>query len=256
MNGTTADISLILDSMESLPLEKAMAIDLMERFDEKFVGSALHLPGILKGIQNRFLVQSTGSKRFSEYRTLYWDTNNLDFFKDHSRGKSKRAKIRKRLYTETNTSFLEIKRSVSGKTFKTRVRSEFTETFSENDLSFLTLNGFDCASLTPVLYIEYQRIILWDKAMEGRMTIDLVFTPYRHEKTDIFDNIFIFEIKGSRAYINKTIRSIDYPIDRNRTSFTKYGIGLIHNMEMDTQNAKGLFSIYKKLLKLNQPFDE
>ncbi len=256
MNGTSSDIATILNSMEILPLEKAITIDLMERFDEKFVGSVQHLPGILRGIEDRFMVQATGTKRYSEYRTLYWDTPTLDFFKDHSRGKSKRAKIRKRIYTETNTSFLEIKRSVSGKTFKTRVRSEFNEQFTESDLSFLSLNGFDGNSLVPILYIEYQRIILWDKAMEGRMTIDLVFTPYRHEKTDIFDNIFIFEIKGSRAYINKTIRSIDFPIDRNRTSFTKYGIGLIHSMDMDTQNAKGLFTIYKNLLKLNQPFDE
>jgi hypothetical protein len=175
----------------------------------------------------------------------------LDFFNDHSKGRSKRSKIRKRNYADTNTCFLEIKKSINGKTFKTRVQSHFSPTFSTNDIEFLQLNDFDVRFFQPVLLIEYNRFVLWDKHLEGRITIDLLFKPSSEKKEKLFDNIYIFEIKGNRHFINRTIRKINFPISRHQTSFSKYCIGMIQINNLSRQKSRDLFGIYNQLVKTN-----
>ncbi len=241
----------ILDEFEKISLEAAIKINLNERFDEKFVIHKSDLKPTLICFKDLFLVQSNHNKVMYNYETKYWDTPDLMFFKQHSSQRATRVKVRKRIYFDTNTCFLEIKRKLKGKTQKKRILSEYKPEFTKPDWDFLESNGIETKSLKCLLNTNYKRIILWDKGMNGRITLDLDLLCSHDDKEFIYENICIIEIKGSKSFINKIIRTFPYPVSRFRSSFSKYCIGMLSTYPIQKNEGKELFQIFNNVKKIN-----
>ncbi len=245
------EIFEILSGYNVLAFADAIKINLNERYDQKFLLPIHLVLPIFENLQSDFFVQEGAEHFFQPYKTKYWDSLSFDFYSNHAKGRGKRLKVRKRLYTNTNTAFLEIKKKEHNKTLKHRIKASYSNDFSNNEISFLKKEGINHHHLLPVLEVDYNRITLWDKEKDGRITLDFNFSPSKGSENHQFNNVVIIEIKGSIAFINRMIRRMPFPINRYSTSFSKYGIGMIFCHNFPKQRYKNFLLVHKHLQKLN-----
>lgn len=246
------DIIELLNSYSSLPLASASAINLNARFDAKFLLPIGLLRDELILLKKHFIVQlNAGNAPISQYTTRYWDSAGYSFFLDHATSRSHRMKVRKRSYDDTGECFLEIKKKRHDKTLKIRIPTQFTNTLLEQDRVFLKQQGVDPDNIKPVLDVRYRRVTLWDIGKQGRITIDLDYEVGREDEKASFPGVAIIEIKGTKKYITHTSKQFHIPLQRYRTGFSKYGMGVIKLNQYKSSEAKELFRIYKRLIKFN-----
>jgi hypothetical protein len=252
INKRSTDWQKTLDRFPTIPLDFAASIDLSARFDSKFLIPLSLLAAELEHINDALILQlNKQGSPISHYSTRYWDSGSYDFFVHHATDRPHRLKVRKRLYEDTGECFLEIKRKRYGKTVKSRIASLFTESFSENDISFLRKQGIDASPLHAVLDVHYKRITFWDKRKEGRITVDLDYEVASGSRHATFPGVAIIEIKGTHKFILQTAKLFHVPLHRYRTGFSKYGIGIVSTRSLGSAEAKEMYSIYKKLVKIN-----
>lgn len=237
---------------EDISLKEAIAIDLNTRKELKFILSVEHFFRNMPELQKKFRIQKNAlDLPFNSYATRYWDTESKDFFKDHIRGRNNRIKIRKRKYEDTGDVMLEIKRKLKGKTIKKRTPSTFTLTLSESDEQFLEENKIKIPGLTYALDTQYKRITLWDKEMQGRITVDFDYGVGLGDTEHTFNKACILECKGNDKFLIDAVKSFETPLFRYKHGFSKYAIGIIHQYNMGPESAKGLLSTYKMFRKIN-----
>lgn len=227
-----------LNTFKTISLEKAMSVNLNERYDMKFVTPLSLINPLFSSLKENFLVQELNGMFFQPYQTLYFDTPELLFFHQHASGKTKRIKIRKRFYKETDVCQLEIKAKEKNITKKFRNKSIMNDFFSEQDSFFLDHHGIKAAELQPVLHVAYKRLVLWDKNMSGRITIDKEYSSGISSPDHQFDKMAIIEIKGSMPFINQVVRSTNLPLYRYQTPFSKYAIGMIECCQIPKKQSR------------------
>jgi len=104
---------------------------LMTRVDRKYFVDAATLMDFFSLTQGHFAVLDIDGRRLMGYHSTYFDTVDLDTYRDHLQGRRRRYKVRLRSYTDTDTHFLEVKhKGLRAVTRKTRI--EYT---GELDLS-------------------------------------------------------------------------------------------------------------------------
>jgi hypothetical protein len=246
-------IKELLSDFETISLAEARKYNLNQRFDAKFLLPLPILNQEIKNLKSFFLLQiNENGQSLSTYETDYWDTEEMQFFGDHAKGRNKRLKVRKRLYSDTGDCFIEIKKKAKGKTDKLRNPSSLPQgTFTDEDKVFLRENNIDPDTLKKTLSVVYSRITLWSTDREGRITIDLDLEVSNEKEKDLFDHIGIIEIKGSRHFHTQMLKRFETPLLRYKTSMSKYANGVIHLNEYDSTKSKLLHPVYKHLLKIN-----
>ena len=246
-------IKELLTDFETISLSEARKYNLNHRFDAKFLLPLPVLTDELKNLKSYFLLQTNDSGRsLSKYETDYWDTEDMNFFGDHAKGRNKRLKVRKRVYTDTRDCFIEIKKKVKGKTDKIRRPSYLPQgVFTNEDKLFLRENDIDPDTLKKMLSVSYYRITLWSKDREGRITIDLDLEVADEKDRELFDHVGIIEIKGSRHFHTQMLKLFKTPLLRYKTSMSKYANGVIHLNDYNSTKSKLLHPVYKNLLKIN-----
>ncbi len=110
----------------------------------------------------------------AQYRTLYFDTENLELFHAHRRGCRVRHKVRLRHYTDRQLSQLEIKtRRGENLTVKTRRPHAYGDNcLSAEDQAFVRSTTGITAVLQPQACTEYRRVTLIGLRHPERVTID------------------------------------------------------------------------------------
>ena len=81
----------------------------MKRTDTKFVVSKKMLPVLLETLKEKYRVLEIDNNRVMTYNSLYFDTKDQKFYREHHNGKINRLKVRMRKYVESELFFLEIK---------------------------------------------------------------------------------------------------------------------------------------------------
>ena len=114
MSQITPDIKEIIGSAEPIKLQAMDSVALQNRIDKKYVVHVSRLPDILESVIDNYFVLEIGEHRIFSYETIYYDTPDFQFYKDHHNGLNNRIKVRCRQYVETNSSFFEIKRKYQG----------------------------------------------------------------------------------------------------------------------------------------------
>lgn len=200
----------------------------MNRVDTKFIFRKKCLPGIIVPLMGYYQVLQIGPDRLSTYQNLYFDTEDLQFYKDHHNGKKNRLKIRKRKYMETNTCFLEVKQKGNkGKTIKSRqFIQNFDPRFSQHSESFLQEFVPDVASLQPTLWNEFKRMTLVNNTSQERITIDTDLQSWAPEKSMDFADLVIAEVKQTVFDRDTPFFNVLKAKHINPYPFSKYCLGL------------------------------
>ncbi len=153
------------------------AVKLMNRTDTKFVFPLTTLIKILPKLVEHYRVLEINGVRLNAYRSLYFDTENFQFYHQHHNGKTNRNKVRFREYIDSGLSFLEVKRKNNkGKTVKKRIKvNEIAESLEGSNLDFVNKVIGSKIPLKPQHWNKFSRITFVHKRKKERLTIDVNF---------------------------------------------------------------------------------
>ncbi len=218
-----------LSIFEPISLDRMKAVKLMNRVDVKYVTTVEKLSELLRTLANEYYVQETAGMRNMPYSTIYFDTNSIDMFNEHQRGKRARQKIRIRTYESTGTRFLEIKnKNNKGRTKKKRVELDRQNKSVTDYPAFIANNShYQSTELVSQLKNHFHRITLVNFAMTERLTIDtdLSFHNIATGSDCTLRNIAIIELKRDGMCDSPIINKLK-KLRIHSSGFSKYCMGM------------------------------
>ena len=244
--------SSITDSFPTVSLEEMEKVRLMNRIDTKYVADIRKIEELLRiAASSGYRIQEIDGRTNMPYYTRYYDTEDVQMFYQHHRGKKNRQKIRVRRYEGSATPpFIEIKtKNNKGRTRKKRVAMD-----DDRELTpyFDFLNGnseYDASSLIPHIENHFYRITLVNPDMTERVTIDsnLEFHNLVTDRRVNLDKIGIIEWKRDGRNCTSELDSILKDLRIHQSGFSKYCIGMaVTNPELRQNRLK------KKLRMINR----
>ncbi len=229
-------------------------VKLQNRTDTKFVFNADILPIVLNEIKEFYSILEIKEKRTNSYKTLYYDTKDLQSYIRHHNGKANRIKVRFRKYIESDLNYLEVKfKNNKSRTIKARTKTKDIETnLSDSSKQFVIDNSysfFDNKEIIPVLWNSFTRLTLVHKTANERLTIDLNlgFKSFSNDKEENIPHIIIAEVKQEKASSNSDFIKAIRKQHVRQSGMSKYCIGtaLLHE-NLKQNNFK------ERILKINK----
>ena len=191
-----------LTQLQAISLDEMNSVALMKRLDSKFVLSLTDLPELLNRIRDQYSLLTIDDETIFDYRTTYYDTEDLETYTDHLRGKSLRHKIRIREYINTNVNYFEIKKKTSsGGTDKVRIKTiVINNNLEDEQIDFIGdhLAKADGKSYRKILANTFNRITLANPKDKERVTLDFNLGFENENKERTFESLCIVEIKQPR----------------------------------------------------------
>ncbi|MBP1672941.1 MAG: polyphosphate polymerase protein [Bacteroidetes bacterium] len=224
----------IIQLMQPISLSEMNKVKLMNRIDTKYITDIETFSKLMELIQQKYYVQEHLGNRIAKYRTLYFDTPNLQFYMQHHNGKSARNKVRVRQYCDSGQFFCEIKKkSNKGRTVKKRIE------VGSNDFIDLSYNPniktliekellIDCTELFPNLENRFFRITFVNFEKTERLTVDfeVSFINHQNHLENKLQNLVIIELK-QEGRSHSDFKQMIYDLPVFEKSFSKYCIGVV-----------------------------
>jgi hypothetical protein len=222
------NIEHILNGFNAVSLEELDRVKLQNRIDSKFIMSEAELALVLEGIRNEQFVLEIENKRLFEYKTIYFDTPDFQFFKDHHNGCINRVKVRCREYVDSHLCFYEIKRKLYG-TRTDKQRKIIAELFNEVPDAEYDLIEYKRLQNKPIekkLTNSFKRITLTNTDFTERITIDLGIQFSKGKLSMPLEDVVVIEVKqGKSNHFSNTIQVLK-SLGIRPSSFSKYAIGV------------------------------
>ncbi|MGP9683216.1 polyphosphate polymerase domain-containing protein [Brachybacterium sp. AOP3-A1-3] len=166
---------------------------LMTRVDRKYLVPASVAVDLLEAMAEDLHVLEIAGGRSFAYRSLYYDTPDLDAYRTAATKRRRRFKVRRREYVDSGTAFLEVKtRTGRGDTEKIReqvpmLRGEDQplpggEELTGSSLDYVRARLRDAGvepptqALLPVMETAYHRTTLLHGSEGSRVTLDRALT--------------------------------------------------------------------------------
>lgn len=239
----------ITSKFESISLSEMAKVALLKRTDTKFILPESLLPEILLSLQHDYKLLQIKGRRIMNYRSMYFDTQNNQFYHEHHNGKIKRTKIRIREYVDSDLYFLEVKlKDGKSRTNKFRIPiPNFEEQLDDTHTAFIqNVTGKDY-ELSTRLWNDFQRMTLVNMKTKERATIDTNLSYSMNQKDKTVPNLVIIELKQARFDRTSILAQTLKKYSIMPTGFSKYCIGMILLYD------KLKFNAFKpKLLKLKK----
>jgi hypothetical protein len=239
----------ILQRFDPISLEAMDSVKLMNRTDTKFLFTAGQFEHILDDIVEHYRILEINGTRSSRYKTLYYDTPNLDLYMAHHKGKLNRYKVRHRTYLETDAGFLEVKfKNNKGRTIKDRVpEKRAPHSWQLNSEQFLRrVTPFDPQLLIPTIWVNYSRLTLVHKSESERVTLDTFLEFEKDGTIRQMPNLVIAEVKQDKKKASYFIQMMKKHRIREG-SLSKYCLGVVLTCDGVKKN-----NFKQKLISLNQ----
>ena len=204
--------------------------ELLSRVDTKFLLNGRDMLGLLSEIRPFYSLLSTPGTPWAAYHTTYFDTEDLELFHDHRRGRRIRFKIRLRHYLDRHLSYLEIKKKErADETYKLRRELPYaTRELSDEDWSFISeATAPRMLRLQPSVVVEYRRITLISRLSVERATFDCGLVFSHDADSRCFDDVVIVELKQEKP--DRTAPCYRALRDRGArpTRASKYALGVM-----------------------------
>ncbi len=234
----------------TISLEEMNSVKLMDRVETKFLLSIKQLPEIFQQIENDYRIVKINNSVVPDYKTVYFDTENLFFYNEHHRKRKDRYKVRFRNYVNSNLTFFEVKHKKNGRVDKKRMIVE-NETFTldSTNENMLKESELDKLDLSEKLVNYYSRITLVSKHTIERVTFDMDIRFEHKEKKSTLDNLVIVELKQAKLSRNSSIYLALKNANIKPFTMSKYCIGLIKTYGLNTLKYN---RFKKKLLKIDK----
>lgn len=223
------DLASALDLFTPTAREAADRSALQERLTTKFLASAATLPEFITGLAESYTLLYAGDQPVATYRTLHFDTEQMEFFHAHRRGYRLREKARIRHYDDRRLSYFEIKQRISdGRTVKLRRARPFgDDVLHADDLALLHHSTGMRGEILPQVWTLFNRLTLVHTVDDERATVDfnLRFRDDR-QVIDLPDAVII-EVKQPR--LNRR-SAVMVALQRQRIrsrEFSKYCAALV-----------------------------
>jgi len=216
-----------INDYRTISLDEIEAIKLMNRIDTKFIVASETMMRLLDELMDDYMVLEIASQRFGQYRSMYYDTDDLQMFYAHITGRLPRYKVRKRKYSQNGMQFLEVKhKKPNCKTLKKRLPLE-NEIGLNN--SFVADNTpFRTKDLHQKLDSCFNRITLVNWERTERLTLDfnLQFHSFDGTVSPLFRHAAIVELKQDKRVESVIVRRLK---DQNirPCSVSKYCVGML-----------------------------
>ncbi|NNE54737.1 MAG: polyphosphate polymerase domain-containing protein, partial [Flavobacteriales bacterium] len=190
-----------LDQFDPITLAEMDGVALMNRTDTKYVFGRDQLLKILEAVKDDYRILEIDGVRSSAYKTLYFDTPEMGFYRAHQNGKKNRYKVRSRKYVESDITFLEVKfKNNKGRTVKTRVNiDDFELDLSRESNDFIEQTSGTNFNLVPSLWNSFNRITLVNQELPERVTIDTQLAFEMGDEHVKMKNLVIAELKQENA---------------------------------------------------------
>jgi len=195
-----SNVQEIISHYQPITLKEMDGVALMNRTDTKYLMSMSQLEDVLAEVAHHYRILDINGLRSNHYQSQYYDTPDFYFYRRHHSGKQNRLKIRKRMYVESNLTFLEVKfKSNKGRTEKDRTKHDgLTPDLSiENENYIHEMSHFE-EHLEPKLMNLFERITLVDQSLPERITIDLNLSFVVDNHTVEIPDLVIIEAKQER----------------------------------------------------------
>lgn len=228
--------SILPPSLDHLPVASKELLQrraLLDRVDRKFVTTWSNVTRFLANLDSRYHVLKSEGRTWARYETCYFDTDSLDTFHEHVRGRRPRFKIRVRRHVDRKCAFLEIKRKGGNdRTDKYRLSRGYSSTdLTPEELAFIrTHTPFDPSRLTLSVWTNFCRATLLGADTEERITIDLDLHFERNGQKKQNENLSIIELK-QRRLSNSTLAALClHELRIRECSLSKYcaGVATLH----------------------------
>lgn len=170
------------------------------RAESKFVMPVSAAVALLPFLANEYALLPAGPALVATYRTLYFDTADLQFFHAHRCGRRIRHKVRIRHYTDRAVSFLEVKtRLGEDETMKARRRRPYGDSeLGPDDVDFVRAHVAGAQDLFPQAWTDFRRLTLLGVRLEERVTIDRNLRVTTASRTESLPDLAVVEVKQSR----------------------------------------------------------
>ncbi len=171
--------------------------ELCRRSDSKFVLTPRAAGELVASLGHDYAVLPAGDELLAAYRTLYFDTPELDLYHDHRRGRRIRHKVRIRHYPDRRVSRLEVKsrRSALETAKSWRERAYSDEALTRDDHAFIARLTGIARPLIPQAWTSFRRLTLLGLGTRERVTLDLDLRVGRGAEARVLEGIAIVEIK-------------------------------------------------------------
>jgi hypothetical protein len=221
-------INKSLSSFESVNLKQLDSVELQNRIDTKYILDQHQLLQLLEGIRGDQYVLEIDQNRIFNYKTIYYDTPDFQFYKDHHNGCVNRIKVRSREYVESHLCYYEIKRKLFGtRTDKQRKRIDFLfESIPEEAYNLIQYKRLNQKPLEKKLTNYFKRITLTNKSFTERITIDFDICFENPAHSVCLPEVVIIEVKQGKANVySNTIQQLKQ-LRIHQSSFSKYAVGI------------------------------
>jgi hypothetical protein len=198
----SARLAALARSFTPITLKQMDAVALLNRTDVKFVLTTGQLLDALASLQGDYRILSVNGCRLNHYRTLYFDTPDFELYHLHVNERADRYKVRSREYTDSHTSFLEVKhKTPKDRTIKERIPTAkpVVKMTPEAENWLYTILPYKGRALEPKLWNTFTRVTLVSVHYCERVTLDVDLNFYTGEKVARLDNVAIAEVKMDAA---------------------------------------------------------
>lgn len=247
-----SNTSAVLERFDPISLAEMDGVKLQDRVDTKYVFAAEDLPVVFEAMLKDYRLLEVEGVRGTKYRSLYFDTPDLQHYKDHHNRRTFRSKVRFREYIGSDLVFLEVKRKTGrGRTDKKRVRVDrIPEVLSAEQAAFIAkANGRDEA-LQAALRNHFTRYTFVAKDTPERLTmdVDLRYSDPTGERE--LTGIVIAELKQERADRTSPFVRIMRSRNLRPSGMSKYCVGMLLLEKNIKHNAfKGVLLMLDRIRK-------
>ncbi|MBI3142082.1 MAG: VTC domain-containing protein [Bacteroidetes bacterium] len=208
-----------------------MGESFLHRYDRKFLVRPGNFDLVVQAIPIDYQVMHNGVSHISQYVTQYFDTPDYKLYHALHRGKLPRYKVRKRLYRDTLTAFLEVKvKSTKGDTQKHRMKTAAydLDLLSGDELRWVGTYALDKQNYVPTLRTEFSRLALCGPLMSERWTfdMDMVSTQLSTGQRAGYGDLVIAEQKTLLGQNGSPLKAAIGPFLIPIKGFGKYGTGM------------------------------
>lgn len=198
---TATQAITVLSKFESISLAEMDGVKLQDRVDTKYVFGQVDLPEVLSAMQADYRILEVEGVRGTKYRSLYFDTPDLQHYRDHHNGRTFRSKVRFREYLGAGLVFLEVKcKTGRGRTDKKRVRVEaIPEALSTEQHAFIAKANGNEQPLQATLWNHFTRYTFVNRNSPERLTMDVDLRYSDPSGERVLEGIVIAELKQERA---------------------------------------------------------
>lgn len=245
-------IASVLAKFEPIELAQAIQVKLMKRTETKFLVNVSDLYKLLNSISDKFRIQTIGTARSQEYRTMYLDTASLSMYVAHCNKHSLRQKIRLRTYALTNETYFEVKTNTNGNTNKQRIQVLNGSLWSRNEAvsQFLVgVSDYNVGQLQPSVVSEFNRVTLVGINNTERLTIDteIRMQNVRTGLSFVLPNIAVVELKCDGKPLDFTAEMVKHA-HLEQSSFSKYCVGIaLTNVNAEKRGFEQQLFLLEKL---------